>query len=72
MICGKQTVNQIKAEQIILLRGIIQSLRDGDTTVDELMKPYRKEKTKNAIAAAAAEAAKDAAAKKEDKKEDKK
>lgn len=72
MICGKQTVNQIKAEQIVLLRGIIQSLRDGDTTVDELMKPYRKEKTKNAIAAAAAEAAKDAAAKKEDKKEDKK
>lgn len=72
MICGKQTVNQIKAEQIILLRGIIQSLRDGDTTVDELMKPYRKEKTKNAIAAAAAEAAKDAAAKKEDTKEAKK
>lgn len=72
MICGKQTVNQIKAEQIVLLRGIIQSLRDGDTTVDELMKPYRKEETKNAIAAAAAEAAKNAAAKKEDKKENKK
>ena len=72
MICGKQTVNQIKAEQIVLLRGIIQSLRDGDTTVDELMKPYRKEETKNAIAAAAAEAAKNAAAKKEEKKEDKK
>ncbi len=72
MFCGKQTVNQIKAEQIVLLRGIIQSLRDGDTTVDELMKPYRKEETKNAIAAAAAEAAKNAAAKKEEKKEDKK
>lgn len=72
MLCGKQTVNQIKANEIALLLGITQSLTDGDTTVDELMKPYRKEKTKNAIAAAAAEAAKDAAAKKEDKKEDKK
>lgn len=72
MLCGKKTVNQIKANEIALLLGITQSLTDGDTTVDELMKPYRKEKTKNAIAAAAAEAAKDAAAKKEDKKEDKK
>lgn len=72
MLCGKQTVNQIKANEIALLLGITQSLTDGDTTVDELMKPYRKEKTKNAIAAAAAEAAKDAAAKKEDKKENKK
>lgn len=72
MLCGKQTINQIKANEIALLLGITQSLTDGDTTVDELMKPYRKEKTKNAIAAAAAEAAKDAAAKKEDKKEAKK
>lgn len=72
MLCGKKTVNQIKANEIALLLGITQSLIDGDTTVDELMKPYRKEETKNTIAAAAAEAAKDAAAKKEDKKEDKK
>ena len=72
MLCGKKTVNQIKANEIALLLGITQSLTDGDTTVDELMKPYRKEETKNAIAAAAAEAAKNAAAKKEDKKEDKK
>lgn len=72
MLCGKQTVNQIKANEIALLLGITQSLTDGDTTVDELMKPYRKEETKNAIAAAAAEAAKNAAAKKEDKKENKK
>lgn len=72
MLCGKQTVNQIKANEIALLLGITQSLTDGDTTVDDLMKPYRKEETKNAIAAAAAEAAKNAAAKKEDKKEDKK
>lgn len=67
MLCGKKTVNQIKANEIALLLGITQSLTDGDTTVDELMKPYRKEETKNTIAAAAAEAAKNAA-KKEDKK----
>lgn len=67
MLCGKKTVNQIKSNEIALLLGITQSLTDGDTTVDELMKPYRKEETKNTIAAAAAEAAK-----KEDKKEDKK
>lgn len=67
MLCGKKTVNQIKANEIALLLGITQSLTDGDTTVDELMKPYRKEETKNTIAAAAAEAAK-----KEDKKENKK
>lgn len=68
MLCGKKTANQIKANEIALLLGITQSLTDGDTTVDELMKPYRKEETKNTIAAAAAEAAKNAAAKKEDKK----
>ena len=68
MLCGKQTVNQIKANEIALLLGITQSLTDGDTTVDELMKPYRKEETKNTIAATAAEAAKNAAAKKEGKK----
>lgn len=68
MLCGKKTANQIKANEIALLLGITQSLTDGDTTVDELMKPYRKEETKNTIAAAAAEAAKNAAAKKEGKK----
>lgn len=68
MICGKQTVNQIKAEQIALLRGVMQSLVDGDITVDELMKPYRKEERKKDLAAAAAETAKKNAAKKgEDK-----
>lgn len=68
MLCGKQTVNQIKADQIALLLGITQSLKDGDTTVEELMKPYRKEENKQTIAAKAAEAAKADAAKKEDKK----
>lgn len=68
MLCGKQTVNQIKADQIALLLGITQSLTDGDTTVDELMKPYRKEENKKSITAMAADAAKNDAAKKEEKK----
>ena len=68
MLCGKQTVNQIKADQIAILLGITQSLKDGDTTVDELMKPYRKEENKKSIIAMAADAAKADAAKKEDKK----
>lgn len=68
MLCGKQTVNQIKAEQIALLLGITQSLKDGDTTVEELMKPYRTEENKKTILAKATEAAKADAAKKEDGK----
>ena len=68
MLCGKQTVNQIKADQIALLLGITQSLTDGDTTVDELMKPYRKEENKKSITAMAADAAKTDAAKKEEQK----
>ena len=67
-LCGKQTVNQIKAEQIALLLGITQSLKDGDTTVDELMKQYRKEENKKSITAMAADAAKTDAAKKDEKK----
>lgn len=43
-LCGKQTVNQIKADEIALLIGMAQSLKDGDTTVDELMKPIRESK----------------------------
>lgn len=43
-LCGKQTVNQIKAEEIALLLGMAQSLKDGDTTVYELMKPIRESK----------------------------
>ena len=68
MLCGKQTVNQIKADQIALLLGITQSLTDGDTTVDELMKTYRKEENKKSITAMAADAAKTDAAKKEEQK----
>ncbi len=68
MLCGKQTVNQIKAEQIALLLGITQSLKDGDTTVEELMKPYRKEENKKTIAEKAAQAAEADAAKNEGKK----
>ena len=43
-LCGKQTVNQIKADEIALLLGMVQSLKDGDTTVDELMNPIRESK----------------------------
>ena len=56
-LCGKQTVNQIRGEEIALLIGIYQSLKDGDTTVDEIMKPIRKEENKSTIANAAIEAA---------------
>lgn len=40
-LCGKQTINQIKTDEIALLIGMAQSLKDGDTTVDQLMKPFR-------------------------------
>lgn len=40
-LCGKQTVNQIRANEIALLLGMVQSLKDGDTTVEDLMKPFR-------------------------------
>lgn len=45
-LCGKHTVNQIQADEIALLLGFAQSLKDGDTTVDELMAPFRKGKVK--------------------------
>lgn len=41
-LCGRYTVNQIGPEEIAYLLGIYQSLKDGDTTVDALMEPYRK------------------------------
>lgn len=43
-LCGKQTVNQIRANEIALLLGMVRALKDGDTTVDELMKPIRESK----------------------------
>ncbi|WP_099465599.1 hypothetical protein [Parabacteroides provencensis] len=43
-LCGKQTTNQIKTDEITFLVGVSQSLKDGDTTVDDLMKPIRKTK----------------------------
>ena len=48
-LCGKQTVKQIKADEIALLIGIMQSLKDGDTTVDELMKYIRKDESKDRL-----------------------
>lgn len=58
-LCGKQTVNQIRAEEIALLLGMAQSLKDGDTSVEELMKPIceskeaKAEKLNKAVAKAA-------------------
>ena len=40
-LCGKQTVNQIKADEIALLLGMAQSLQDGDATVEDLLAPVR-------------------------------
>lgn len=55
-LCGKQTVNQIKADDIALLLGMIQSLKDGDTTVEDLMKPIREGAAKSKIVNIAQEA----------------
>lgn len=51
-LCGKHTVNQIQAPEIALLLGFAQSLKDGDTTVEELMAPFRKGKVKTKSASA--------------------
>ena len=51
-LCGKHTVNQIQADEIALLLGFAQSLKDGDTTVEELMAPFRKGKVKSKSASA--------------------
>lgn len=57
-LCGKQTVNQIRANEIALLLGMAQSLKDGDTTVEDLMKPFRNgEVSKTKIADIAKESA---------------
>lgn len=40
-LCGRQTVNQININEISTLIGILQSFKDGDTSVDYLMKPIR-------------------------------
>ena len=43
-LCGKQTINQIKSDELALLIGMTQSLKDGDTTVEEIMAPIRRTK----------------------------
>ena len=40
-LVGKETINQVKSKEVTVLIGIAQSLQDGDTTVADLMKPYR-------------------------------
>ena len=48
-LCGKQTAEQINIRELALLLGILQSLKDGDTTVNDLFPP--KEVTKEDIVA---------------------
>lgn len=40
-LCGKQTANQIGPDELALLLGVAQSLKDGDTTVETVMAPVR-------------------------------
>ena len=54
-LCGKQTVNQIRGDEMAYLLGVYQSLKDGDTTVDEVMQSIRKEEGKKRITEIAAE-----------------
>lgn len=41
-LCRIETINQIREKEILFLRGVSQSLKDRDTTVEDLMKPFRK------------------------------
>ena len=42
---GKETVNQINGDQLKVLFATHQALKDGDTTVEELLKDIRKRET---------------------------
>ena len=44
---GLNSINQIKAEQIADLRGMMQSLKDGDATVEGMFGPKSGEEKKN-------------------------
>ena len=48
-LCGRQELDQINTQELALLLGILQSLKDGDTTVNDLIPP--KEVTKEDIVA---------------------
>lgn len=56
-LAGKAKIEAVKAEQIATLIGIAQSLKDGDTSVDDLMKNIRQAETKSNIAEEAEKAA---------------
>jgi hypothetical protein len=45
-ICGKNTDQQIGADEIALLVGLLQSLKEGDTTVDEVLDYVKSPKEK--------------------------
>jgi hypothetical protein len=49
-LAGKAKIEAVKAEQIATLIGFAQSLKDGDTSVDDLMKNIRQAETKSNIA----------------------
>lgn len=40
-ICGRQTINQIKTDELVFLIRLQQSLKDGDTDFEQLMNPIR-------------------------------
>lgn len=54
-LAGKAKIEAVKAEQIATLIGIAQSLKDGDATVDEIMKPIRTEEAKDKLSKTASE-----------------
>lgn len=56
-LAGKAKIEAVKAEQIATLIGFAQSLKDGDTSVDDLMKNIRQAETKSNIAEEAEKAA---------------
>ncbi|MDR1556225.1 MAG: hypothetical protein LBS88_04240 [Tannerellaceae bacterium] len=70
-LVGKHTVNQIGAEEIALMIGFQQSLKDGDTTVEELLKDIRSkgDKIKEMIAKSMVKDSGDAEPQEENKKD---
>ncbi len=36
-LCGRQTIDQINLGELALLLGVLQSLKDGDTTINDLI-----------------------------------
>ncbi|MFW5886632.1 MAG: hypothetical protein ACOCUL_02630 [Bacteroidota bacterium] len=45
-LLGKQTLNQVTADDIVTVKGLIQSLKDGETTIEEQFPRLKKEQAK--------------------------